>query len=412
MSTASAELPTKVAATDTPAARPIVRLLAGHNRRARVGSPWVFSNEIEMSRAAKMLAPGTLVTLVDQAGQAVGTATFNPHTLIAARVVAREAAAAIDRGFFAARIRRALDLRERLVGAPYYRLIHAEADGIPGLIADRYGDVLVLQANTAGMDKLMPEILAAFDAVIAPRVVVLRNDGAARTQEGLATGVAVAKGTLDGPVELIENGATFFADVREGQKTGWFYDQRDNRALVARLADGARVLDAYAYLGGFGIAAARAGARSVTCIESSASAIALGERAADRNGVADRVSFVRSEVFAEMERRAAAEEQFDLVVCDPPAFVKSKKDLGAGARGYRKMVRLAAALTAPNGFLFAASCSHNIDRARFVEEVARGLSDAGRAGRILASTGAALDHPVHPHLPDTAYLKGELIALD
>jgi len=398
--------------TDTPAARPIIRVLAGHNRRARGGHPWIYSNELEMSRSAKALEPGTLVTLVDQAGQALGTATFNPHTLIAARILAHKAEAPIDRAFFAARIRRALELREQLIGAPYYRLIHSEADAVPGLIADRYGEVLVLQANTAGIDRLLPEVLAAFDDVLSPRAVVLRNDSAVRTQEGLPTETRLAKGSIEGPVELQENGATFFADVIEGQKTGWFYDQRDNRALVARLASGARVLDAYAYLGGFGITAARAGARSVTCIEGSAPAIALGERAAQRNGVADTVSFVRGEAFAEMERRAAAKEQFDLVVCDPPAFVKSKKDLGAGARGYRKMTRLAAALVAPNGNLFVASCSHNVDRARFVEEVARGLNDAGRDGRILASTGAALDHPVHPHLPETAYLKGELIALD
>ncbi len=406
MSPASAEL----TITDPPAARPVVRLLPGHNRRARIGHPWVFSNEIEMSRAAKALTPGTLITLVDQAGQALGTATFNPHTLIAARIIARDAGAAIDRGFFAARIRRALELRERLIGAPFCRLIHSEADEIPGLIADRYGDVLVLQANTAGIDRLMPEVLAAFDEVIAPRAVVLRNDGSARTQEGLGTEARVAAGAIDGPVELTDNGATFFADVLEGQKTGWFYDQRDNRALVAKLARDARVLDAYAYLGGVGIAAARGGAASVVCVERSAAAIALGERAAQANGVA--VEFVKHEAFDEMERRAAAKEQFDIVVCDPPAFVKSRKDLGAGARGYRKMTRLAAALVAPKGFLFVASCSHNIDRARFVEEVARGLADAGRSGRIVASTGAAPDHPVHPHLPESAYLKAELIALD
>jgi 23S rRNA (cytosine1962-C5)-methyltransferase len=406
MNTVSVELPIVV----SPTARPVVRVLAGHNRRARGGYPWVYSNEIEMSRAGKSLLPGTLVTLIEQSGQALGTATFNPHTLIAARIIDRDAGTQIDRDWFAARIRRALALRERLIGAPYYRLIHSEADELPGLIADRYGDVLVLQANTAGIDRLIPEILAAFDDVIAPRAVVLRNDSGARTQEGLEAEVRVAKGAIDGPVELRDNGLTFYADVIEGQKTGWFFDQRDNRALVARLAKDARVLDAYAYLGGFGITAAHAGARAVTCIEGSAAAIALGERAAAANGV--RVEFVKNEAFAEMERRGAAKESFDIVVCDPPAFVKSKKDLGAGARGYRKMARLAAALVAPGGFLFAASCSHNVDRARFVEEIARGLDDAGRSGRLVVSSGAAPDHPVHPHLPESAYLKAELIALD
>lgn len=391
---------------------PRVRLLPKRHRRFRDGHPWVYSNEIEMPKPPGDIPAGALVTLENAGGEALGTACFNPNTLVVARRLAEAPDAEVGEELLAERLARALALRERLFPAPFYRLVHAEADGLPGLVVDRYGEVVVVQLNTAGMEALRQPILAALDRVLAPRAVVLRNDGAGRTLEGLPLAVETVKGTVDGPVELIENGATFLADVAGGQKTGWFYDQRTSRAAVAGLARGARVIDLFCYLGGFGIQAAAAGADRVVLVDRSEPALALAEAAAARNGVAQRCETRRASALELMERLAREGERFDVVVVDPPAFVKSRKDLGAGLRGYRKMIRLGAALTAPGGFLFAASCSHNVDAGLFAEQLRHGLTDAGRAGRILREAGAGPDHPVHPYLPESAYLKSALLQLD
>jgi len=398
----------EAAATD----RPTIRLLPGRHKRARAGHPWVYSNELAMDNTAKKLRPGTLVRLAAATGEPLGVAMFNPHTLIAARILDRDPATVIDVAFLRERLARAHRLRERLYPGGFYRLAHAEADGLPGLVIDRYGEALAIQANTAGMDRLLPELLAALDDEIAPKMVVLRNDSPARALETLASEVKVAKGALGGPIEVIENGCRFVVDLQGGQKTGWFFDQRDNRAAVARLAAGGKVLDLYTYGGGFAVAAARAGAKEVTAIDRSAPALALAEESSRRNGVDAVCRFSRAEAFEELERRSAAGERFDIVIADPPAFVKSRKDLAAGLRGYRKLVRLAAQVVAPGGFLFIASCSHNVERAMFDEEVRRGLADAGRPGRILLASGAAADHPTHPALPESVYLKASLIQLD
>ena len=382
------------------------------HRRLAGGHPWVYSNELVMDAAAKAIAPGSVVRLLRADGQALALALFNPHTLIAARVISRRLDAVIDRRFLAERLARALRLRQRLFGEPHYRLVHAEADGFPGLVVDRFGDLLVVQVNTAGMELLLPELLAALDEAVAPASVLLRCDSSARGLEGLPAYVKLAKGALEGPVELRENGLRFLVDPREGQKTGWFYDQRDNRAAVARLAAGARLLDVYSYAGGFALAAAAAGAREVVAVDRSEAALRLAEGAAGLNGLADQCRFRRAEAFEELARLADAGERFDVVVADPPAFVKSKKELNQGARGYRKLARLAAARVAPEGFLFVASCSHNMPVDEFERQVARGLVDAGREGRILRAAGAAADHPLHPALPESAYLKSLLLQLD
>lgn len=398
--------------TTTAAALPTVRLLPKHHRRVRAGHPWVYSNEIDMTADLKRLAPGTLVRVADAGDGAVGVAMFNPHSLVAARMLSAGTEVPIDRAFLAGRLAAALALRERLHDRPFYRLVHAEADGLPGLVVDRFGDLLVCQANTAGIDALEGALLGALDDVIGPATVVFRNDGAVRALEGLTSGVRVAKGTVDGPVALEEDGTAFLCDPIGGQKTGWFYDQRDNRAFVARLAAGARVLDIYAYLGGFGIRAAAAGAERVTLVDRSQPALDLAATSAGANGLAERVACVRANAFEEMERLAKAGERFDVVVADPPAFVKSRKDLKVGMRGYRRMVRLAAPLVAPGGFLLVGSCSHNLGAEHFAEVVRHGVGDARRQGRILRSAGAAPDHPVHPLLPESAYLKVQVFQLD
>ena len=392
--------------------RPTITLQPGRHKRAEAGHPWVYSNEIAMDAAAKALPKGTLATLRKAGGEPLGVATFNAHTLVAARLLDRDAKRSIDRAFFAARLESALALRRRLYSEPHYRLVHAEADGLPGIVADRFGDVLVTQLNTAGMALLEAEWLAACDMVLAPSAIVLRNDSPARALEGLEPELRLAKGEIDGPIELVENGARFLADPREGQKTGWFFDQRDNRRFVAGLSRGARVLDLYCYAGGFAIAAAQAGAAQVLALDRSEAALALAARAADMNGVGERCRFQRADAFGEVSRLGSSGERFDVVIADPPAFVKSKKDLGPGLRGYRKLARLAATLVNPGGVLFIASCSHNVEPPDFAEAVRRGLEDAGRGGRILRSAGAAPDHPVHPWLPESAYLKAQVLLLD
>jgi 23S rRNA (cytosine1962-C5)-methyltransferase len=377
--------------------------------RARAGSPWIFSNEIRMDDAARAIAPGTIVNVRGFDGHAFGTGYFNPKSLIAVRLLDGACDAVIDADFFVARLGHALALRERLYGRPFYRLCHAEGDGLPGLVIDRFDDTLSVQIGTAGMERQIDAVMAALDRLIDPRTVILKGDAPARALEGLGTDVRVLKGEAH-RLQVEENGARYFADLVEGQKTGWYYDQRDNRAFIAGLAKDRSVLDAYSYAGGFGVLAAKAGAKEVICLDSSAPALALAEESARASGVT--VKPVRADVFEELERLAAHNETFDIVIADPPPFVRSKKDLEAGARAYRKLARMAAAVTAPGGILLMASCSHNIAPERFAAECAAGIGRAGRRSSLIRQAGAGPDHPVHPLLPQSAYLKALVYSLD
>ncbi len=391
---------------------PQIRLLPGRHRRVAGGHPWAYSNELDMTAEAKALPPGSLVMLATHSGEAIGVAGFNPQSLIAARLIDRRPKAVVDTGYLAGRLRRCLEMRERLFEAPCYRLVHAEADGLPGLVVDRFGDAVAVQLNAAIMDRQREALLGALDEVLAPGIVVLRNDSPVRKLEGLETGVETVRGDAAEPVELVENGVRFLADLAGGQKTGWFYDQRDNRRFMASLCRDARVLDVYSHTGGFAIQAAAAGADSVTAVDKSAAALALAEQAARLNGCEGRCGFAKADAFNEMERLWAAGERYDVVIADPPAFIKSKKDLKAGIKGYRKMMRLAARLAAPGGYLFVASCSHNMTAELFDEQVRKTLTDASRSARILRRAGAAPDHPMHPFLPESGYLKALALQLD
>ncbi|MSP48013.1 MAG: class I SAM-dependent rRNA methyltransferase [Alphaproteobacteria bacterium] len=391
---------------------PDIRLSPGRHKRALEGHPWIYSNEIEMTAEVRALPRGTVARFLSHDARPLGTGFFDAHSLIAGRLVDRDPDAVIDAAWLGRRIDRALALRQRLFDKPHYRLAHAEADGLPGTVIDRFGEVIVAQINSAGMDKLSDALVQAIDVAMAPSAIVIRNDSALRTVEGLAEGVRIAKGQIDGPVRFEENGVAFLADVTEGQKTGWFFDQRDNRRAVADLARDGRVLDVYAHTGGFGLQAAAAGAAEAVIVDRSELALDLAKRAADLNGLGPRCRFVQAEAFRELDRLGRAGERFDVVVVDPPAFVKSKKDLVTGLKGYRKLADMAARLVQPGGFLFAASCSHNVDPPSFLAEVTRGIGRAQRSGRILRQAGAAADHPVHPLLPESAYLKGVLLQLD
>ena len=264
----------------------------------------------------------------------------------------------------------------------------------PGLVIDRHGDVVVVQSGTAGNDTLMDAILDAVDSVLKPKTVVVKSDGPARALEGLEADSRVVTGTLDGPIAVTENGLTFFADPLEGQKTGWFYDQRWNRARIATLARGAGVLDVYSHTGGFGIGAAAAGASSVICVDKSDKALDFARKAAEANNVTSVCGFERAEAFQYLEKLGDQKQRFDIVCVDPPAFAKSKKDVGAALKGYRKLARLASRVVAKGGFLFAASCSHNVLEERFPGRDHPGLPPKRTHGPHTGHRRAAgPDHP-------------------
>jgi len=395
----------------TAAERPTLRLVPGQGRRLRAGAPWVFSNEIAMRPEYRRMVPGRLLRLEGDDGTRFGTFMFNPHSLIAARLLDRDPDAVIDAAWVGARLAAAKNLRELVCGGSFYRLVHAEADQLPGLVIDRYDDVAVLAANTAGMELLTPLIVAALCALLPLRAVVGRNDSGARKLEGLPESVALLHGT-DAATVVAEGGVRFPVDLLTGQKTGWFFDQRPNRDRVAGLASGTRVLDVFCHTGAFGLRCAAAGAASVTLVDASAPALDLALQSAELNGLAGKVTARRGDAFETMTAMAAAGERFDIVVCDPPAFARTRKDAEAGLRGYGRMARLAAPLVAPGGFLFVASCSHHAPLDAWAAQIAFGLHRARREGRILGSYGAGPDHPVHPQLPETAYLKSQLLQLD
>lgn len=392
--------------------RPTIHLKSGEERRVLGGHPWVYSNELQAGQELKSIEPGSIVTLRQADGRPMGLAFFNPKSLISCRVITRDHSATIDAQFWQRRLERALKLRDRLIGVPFYRMAHAEADGLPGCVIDRYGDVVVIDVSSAGMDAQTDNLAAAIDNLLHPKAILVRGDGPARELEGLAPVSRLIKGILDGPIDVEENGVRFLCDPRAGQKTGWFFDQRDNRALIARLAKGAKILDAYCYMSGFGNQALKAGAASVLALDRSAPALDLARKAAEINGVGAQFETRQADVFEALPEIAQGKARFDIVVADPPAFVKSRKDFHQGARAYRKLARLAASCVGPDGILMLCSCSHNMPADELIKQTDRGIQEAGRSARLLYHTGAAPDHPVHPGLPESAYLKALTFAIE
>ena len=389
--------------------RPLIRLNPGLERRLKTGHPWAFSNEIRMSPDFRNLEKGLPVRLEGAEGWRFGTFMFNAHSLIAARLLDRDPAAVIDAAWVRRRLDDAIALRARLNLGTYHRLVHAEADRLPGLVIDRYHDVAVIQANTAGMDRLLPEITRALIDALGLRAIVARNDSPVRAHEALPSDIALLHGT-DAAAIVEEGNVRFSIDPLSGQKTGWFFDQRANRAAVAALAQGARVLDVFCHVGAFGLQCAAAGAATVTLVDSSAPALAHAMQTAAHNNIVN-VDAIRGDAFDVMADLADKGEKFDIVIVDPPAFAKSKKDRDAGLRAYGRMSRLAAPLVNRGGFLFAASCSHHAPLDLFAATIAEGITRARREARILLTAGAGPDHPVHPLLPESAYLKGQLFQL-
>jgi 23S rRNA (cytosine1962-C5)-methyltransferase len=393
--------------------RPTVRLRPKADARAiRFGFPWVYADELVMDRRTQGLAPGALAVLEDAERQALGLVTVNQGSKIVARMLDRDPAAVPDESWFAARLVRALALRGRLFPGPFYRLVHAEADGLPGVVIDRFGDAAVIQPNAAWAEAHLDALAAALVAVTGVSAVYKNAAGRARGLEGLDDVSGWLRGGVEGAVPVPMNGAVYMADLAGGQKTGLYYDQRDNHAFAAGLARGGRVLDVFSHVGGFALAALAAGAASALAVDGSAPALALAAQGAAAGGVAARFATRQRDAFAAMEALAAEGARFDLVVCDPPAFAPAKPALEAGLRAYERVARLAAPLVAPGGFLVLCSCSHAADLAAFRTASLRGVGRGGRAAQLIRTGGAAADHPVLPQLAETGYLKALFLRLD
>jgi 23S rRNA (cytosine1962-C5)-methyltransferase len=385
---------------------PRLQLRRGEDRRIRQGHQWVYSNEVDTTATPLgQFAPGEQGLLCAAGGRPLGVVCVNPHSLICARLLDRRGHGALGADFLRARLRAALALRERLFEEPFYRLVYGDSDGLPGLIADRYGEVLVLQIGTAGMERLLGELVGALVELVAPAGILLRNDTSVREMEQLPLYTRVAWGEVPEFLELRENGARFRVSPHGGQKTGWFYDHRCSRRRVAGLARGRRVLDVFSYVGGWGVQAAVAGAQAVTCVDSSQPALELAAVNAALNGVEGRMDFRAANAFEELQALARAGRRFDLVVLDPPAFIKRRRDQKAGENAYHRLNRAAMELLADDAILVSASCSMHLAEAALIDIVRAAALHGGRELQILEIAGQGPDHPVHPAIPETRYLK-------
>jgi 23S rRNA (cytosine1962-C5)-methyltransferase len=389
-----------------PHAFPPLRLKRNEERRLRAGHLWVYSNEVDVAQTPLTeFEPGQAVEIQTGRGKALGTGYVNPHSLICARLLSRDPHHPASGSLIVHRLNVALALRERLYGTPFYRLVHGESDGLPGLVVDRYGDVVVVQMGTQGMERLKAEIIAAVHKVLRPRAVLLRNDAAARDLEGLPHYVETALGEVPPEVAIEENGARFLVDVHQGQKTGWFFDQRENRARARRYVADRRVLDLFSYTGGFGVQAALAGAREVICVDSSDAALVRAARNAELNGVADRVRTQRGDAFDILRDLRSAHERFDVVLVDPPALIPRKKDLREGETAYRRLNQGAMQVLTKDGILVTSSCSYHLEREVLQRIVGQSARHVDRSAQILEHGYQAPDHPMHPAIAETAYLK-------
>ena len=386
---------------------PIVRLRPNAKPQViRHGFPWVFANEMVMDRRTKGLSHGGLVILEDADRKPLGLGTINPKSKIAVRMLDRDTEAVVDQAWFAARIQTALDHRTRLYPDPFYRLIHAEADGLPGVVIDRFGDVAVVQPNASWADRMFDMLSAALVEVTGCTTVIKNGSGRARSLEGLEEEMAVTTGQApSGPIPVPMNGATYMADVMGGQKTGLFFDQRPNHAFAAQLAQGARVLDVFSHVGGFSLAALAGGAASALAVDGSAPALELAQAGARATGVADRFETRQGDAFDVLEALGKAKERFDVVICDPPAFAPSKPALEKGMRAYERVARLATPLVKDGGYLVLCSCSHAADLKRFRDASARGIGKGGKRGMLVNTGFAGPDHPLLPQLAESGYLK-------
>jgi 23S rRNA (cytosine1962-C5)-methyltransferase len=390
-----------------PVEYPALFLKRGEEARLRAGHVWVFSNEVDVGRSPLgEFEPGEIAAIVDHRGKPIGIGYVNPNSLIAARLVVRGVEHALDKSLIVHRLNIALALRERWYAEPYYRLVFGESDGLPGLVLDRFGDVVVGQIATAGMERMKDAITEAVVKVLKPRQLWWKNDASIRALEHLPEYADLGHGDYGAQPTVREGGLEFAIDPVGGQKTGWFYDQRDNRDRLARFVEGKRVLDVFSYLGAWGLRAAAFGAREVDCVDASASAVdAIGANA-ERNGLADRVRAIRADAFDHLKALREARERYDVVILDPPAFIKRRKDFTEGRLAYRRLNELGMQVLAKDGILVTCSCSHHMPRAALLESVQQGVRHLDRQAQALIQLQQSADHPVHPAIPETDYLKG------
>jgi 23S rRNA (cytosine1962-C5)-methyltransferase len=382
---------------------PELRLKPREERRLRAGHLWIYSNEVDTAETPlTSFEPGALCRVVDARGKAMGVATVNGRALLCGRLLTSNHKAEINADWFANRLRSALALRERLYDRPFYRLVYGESDGLPGLVVDRYGEVCVVQMATAGMDRLKLAIVEGLKQALAPAGILLRNDVGMREAEGLPSYVEEI-GDVPDAVMIEEAGVRFEIPVKTGQKTGWFYDQAHNRDALARYVKGRAVLDVFSYLGGWSLRALNAGASSALAVDSSASALEGAAKNAALNGM--KLDTLQGKAIDVLRELRTQQKKFDVVVVDPPALIKRKKDLETGSAHYGALNKTAIELLAPEGILISCSCSHHLDAESLQRILLRESRTAGRRLQILEQGAQGPDHPVHPAIPETRYLK-------
>lgn len=389
---------------------PALLLKKDQDKRLRSGHCWIYSNEIDVDKTPlKDLNPGEQIALLDHQEGFLGFGYVNPRSLIAVRILSRQQQHPINQSLISHRLNQALSLRQGYYSEPCYRLVFGEADGLPGLVVDRYGEYLVVQLNTAGMDSLREAVLGALDKTLRPKGILLRNDSPARELEGLERSIELGAGQMPELLELKEGGCRFLASPNEGQKTGWFYDQAANRSRLMPWVKGKRVLDIFSYSGAWGIRAAAAGASAVTLVDASAPALGLAREHAKLNVVSEKVTYLQGDAFELAAQLHKAKERFDLVLVDPPAFIKKRKDQRQGELAYRRINQAAMQLLTKDGLLVSSSCSHHLSG----EGLLRTLNQAGRhldrSLQLLEQGTQGPDHPIHPAMPETAYLKSFML---
>lgn len=385
---------------------PRLRLKANEERRLREGHAWVYSNEVDTAvTPLKAFAPGDQAVLEDSKGKPLGIVIVNPNTLICARLVNRDVAHPLTVSLLVHRLQIALSLRETWYPEPFYRLVYGDSDGLPGLVVDRFGDHLVVQISTAGMEQVKAALVDALVKVLKPQGILLKNDGKMRQVEGLDSYVEVVFGEVPRRVALRENGVAFEAPVFDGQKTGWFYDHREARARLKGLVTGKRVLDVFSYIGGWGVQAAAFGAAEVHCVDASEKALDQVMRNAALNGVEDRLHTLQGDAFEALQALKQEGERFDVVIMDPPAFITRRKDHKAGLQAYRRANELAMRLLSRDGLLVSGSCSMHLAREELVDVLRASARHIDRTAQIVHHGHQGADHPIHPAIPETEYLK-------
>ncbi len=383
-----------------------IRLKPRADKRLRAGHLWIYSNEVDTGLTPlKQFQCGEQVVVEQAGGKPLGVAYLNPNNLICGRLVSRDAKVVMDKSLLIHRLKIALSLRQRCFSEPYYRLVYGDSDGLPGLVVDRFGDVLVVQISTAGMETLKSSVLLALEQVVKPAAVMVKNDGKMRRAEGLESYVEVALGEVPELVSLIENGTCLLAPVHSGQKTGWFYDHRMNRARLQNYVQDKRVLDVFSYVGGWGLQAATAGAAEVTCVDASQQALDVVAEAAAINEQQQRVSTLQGDAFDSLRQLKEDGQRFDVVVVDPPAFIQKRKDIRNGEQAYERINQLAMRLLEKDGLLVSASCSMHLQRERLVDIIRASSRKLDRQAQIIEQGHQGPDHPIHPAIPETDYLK-------